>query len=160
MYQSLGHVPPPQLCTSPWATYRYGPPTPPHHLHLGDDAGNAGDAVQHRVSPAASVPPHEPTPQHLSQHPTLNQTTLQPLQINPNPKPTRNPPQTNPEPTLNQPTKPKPTPNHTPSTQAPKHPTTPPHPYRGTYENIYIYLSRSHTAHPLNHPSSSVQIGL
>ena len=99
MYQSLGHVrPPPQ-----W----YGPPTPPHHPYLGDDAGNA---VQYRASLVASVPdplsPREPTPPHLSQHPTLNQTTLQPL-LNPNPKPKStqnpNPPETHRKPTLNQP---------------------------------------------------------
>ena len=112
------------ICTSPWAT---DPPLPkwhgpPHHLHLGDDAGNAGGAVQYRVSPAPSVPdsPFHP----VNQHPT----TLQPL-LNPNPKPksTQTPnPQTNPEPTLNQPTKPKPTPNH-PTTPPPHHPATPPH---------------------------------
>ena len=101
------------ICTSPWATYPpppppqwYGPPTPPHHPHLGDDAGNAGDAVQYCASPAASVPdpllPREPTPPHLSQHPTLNQTTLQPL-LNPNPKPKSTKTQTHPKPTANQP---------------------------------------------------------
>ena len=82
-------------------------PTPPHHLHLGDDAGNAGNAVQYRVSLAASVPdcplsPREPTPQHLSQHPTLNQTTLQPL-LNPNPNPKSTQTPNPPEPTANQP---------------------------------------------------------
>ena len=65
--------------TSPWATYPpppqwYGPPTPPHHPHLGDDAGNAGDAVQYRVSPAASVPdsPFHP----VSQHPRTSRNIL------------------------------------------------------------------------------------
>ena len=49
MYQSLGHIPPPP---PQW----YGPPTPPHHPHLGDDAGNAGDAVQLR----SQTPPFTP----------------------------------------------------------------------------------------------------
>ena len=90
---SLGHVPPPPQ----W----YRPPTPLHHPHLGDDAGNAGDAVQYRVSfgPRLLLSPREPTPPHLSQHPTLNQTTLQPL-LNPNPKPKS---KTHPKPTANQP---------------------------------------------------------
>ena len=74
------------------------PPLPPHHPHLGDDAGNAGDAVH--------LSPREPTRPRLSQHPTLNQTTLQPL-LNPNPKPkstqTPNPPETHRKPTANQP---------------------------------------------------------
>ena len=48
MYQSLGHVPPPPPMV--WS------PTPPHHPHLGDDAGNAGDAVQYRVR----TPPFTP----------------------------------------------------------------------------------------------------
>ena len=110
-WQGLPELTAGHICTSPWATYPpppppqwYGPPTPPHqhHPHLGDDVSNAGDAV--RASPALS--PREPTPPHLSQHPTLNQTTLQPL-LNPNPKPkstqTPNPPETHRKPTLNQP---------------------------------------------------------
>ena len=88
-------------------------------------------AMQGMVSgttcPAAPVPvshpfQREPAPQHLSQHPTLNQSTLQPPpQPNPSPKSTRTPnhPKPHRKPTLNQPTKPKPTPNH---------PTPPPNP--------------------------------
>ena len=57
-----------------------GPRTPPPqwydppHPHLGDDAGNAGDAVQYRVSPAASVPdsPFHP----VSQHPRTSRNIL------------------------------------------------------------------------------------
>ena len=94
------------------------------------------------MSPAASVPHSSFHP--VNQHPS-KPTTLQPLlNPNPNPKPTRNTPQTNPELTLNQPTKPKPTPNHPPTTQPPHHPTPPPQVGRGsTAWSTYIYIYQS-----------------
>ena len=122
MYQSLGHVP---------------------HRPRSDVAGNAGDAVQTcSFGPRLPLSPREPTPQHLSQHPTLNQTTLQPL-LNPNPKPkstqTPNPPETHRKPALNQPQTNPPSPNQLQTTpQTPNHPTTPPpHPHNW---NIYSHV--------------------
>ena len=47
----------------------YGPPTPPHHPHLGDDAGNAGDAVQYR----ATNPKPKSTKTQTHPKPTANQ---------------------------------------------------------------------------------------
>ena len=43
------YVPVPGPRTPPPPPQWYGPPTPPHHPHLGDDADNAGDAVQYRA---------------------------------------------------------------------------------------------------------------
>ena len=100
------------ICTSPWATYP--PPPPPNGMVppfpriiriLGMMLAMLG-MLSSTVRVPDPLSPREPTPPHLSQHPTLNQTTLQPL-LNPNPKPKStqnpNPPETHRKPTLNQP---------------------------------------------------------
>ena len=102
MYQSLGHVPPPP-------PNGMVPPLPRIIRILGMMLAMLGMLSSTvRALQLRSQTPFHPVnqPPHLSQHPTLNQTTLQTL-LNPNPKPkstqTPNPPETHRKPTRNQP---------------------------------------------------------